>query len=363
MPVPPKTATAFAPGRFELLGNHTDYNEGVVLSAAIHRGLTVTGTTEPDGGISIESALMGSVRIEGDRLAPQSGSAAWANYPLGVAHELRAAGIPVEGFSACVDGDLPAGNGLSSSAAFEVATAFFLLKLHDRTLPPLTIARLCQQAEHSFRGVRSGLLDQVSSIFGKADHVIFFDARTEEVRTLPFPNDLLFIITETGIGRELSHTEYNDRRTETAMAAKFLGISSLRDISSAQLAQNSRLDPLLRRRATHIVSENERVWRAVELLEAGDYQGLGGLMNESHDSSRANFENSSTELDVLVDIARSLPGVLGSRLTGAGFGGATLTLCRRSQADAIVTELVDRYHRRTGQIATAFVCRISNGAH
>jgi galactokinase len=353
-------AEAYAPGRVELLGNHTDYNEGVVLGAAIDRGLSVKGERRDDGLIVINSTSKGRFEIPARELRRQK-EQAWANYALGVARELNSLGIPSEGFSANVDGNLPAGCGLSSSAAFEVATAFFLLKLHERELPPFEIAKLCQRAEHDFVGVQSGLLDQIVSIFGRADHAVFFDARKEEVQTIPFPRDLALIIADSGRGRELVSGLYNERRNETRAAADALGVPALRDISGDELGKRD-LPPLLRRRAAHIVGENERVWRAIDLLRDGDGAGFGTLMNESHESSRTNFENSTPELDLLVDIAGQLPGVLGARLTGGGFGGATLILCERAGVAQLAKKLLREYSRRSSFKPQIFVSQIADGA-
>jgi galactokinase len=353
-------AEAYAPGRVELLGNHTDYNQGVVLAAAIDRGLKVSGTRRRDGRISLRSTSLGKFEIGCGNLQPQE-TLSWVNYPLGVVRELVEAGLPIEGFSAEIEGDLPAGCGLSSSAALEVATAFFLLKLFRAQLPPMQIAKLCQRAEHRFVGVQSGLLDQVSSIFGRADHAVFFDARSEEIRTIPFPPGLALIIAESGRKRELAQGLYNQRREETRAAAKALGLVALRDISPNELAKRD-LPPLLRRRAAHVVGENERVQRALQLLAENDGRGFGALMNESHESSRQNFENSTAELDLLVEIARHLPGVLGARLTGGGFGGATVTLCEKSAAPRIADELARSYAERSGITARVFACALAEGA-
>jgi galactokinase len=295
-------------------------------------------------------------------LRPQTGEARWANYALGVASELITLGVSVPAFSAEVEGDLPVGNGLSSSAACEVATAFFLLKLCGARIAPMEIAKLCQRAEQVFAGVRSGLLDQVTSIFGRANHAVFFDVRTEEVRAIPFPENLALIVAQTGKPRELASGRYNERREETRAAADALGLTALRDISSAQLSLRDGRSDVLRRRAAHVVGENERVWRALELLENGDGAGFGKLMNQSHESSRLNFENSTEELDQLVEAAQKLPGVLGSRLTGGGFGGATITLCERDRAEQIAAALSVAYARQTSLHPPIFVCHLSDGA-
>jgi galactokinase len=354
----PAFLSAYAPGRVELLGNHTDYNEGVVLGAAIDRGLTARGSKRADGKILIESSTMSRFEIDGSDLHPLTENR-WANYVLGVANELS---FPGEGFSVEITGDLPAGCGLSSSAALELATALFLLKLEQRTLAPLEIAKACQRAEHRFVGVQSGLLDQVTSLFGRADHVVYFDARTEEVRTIPFPKNLALVIAESGTKRELAKGDYNARREETRAAADALGVRALRDVTSSELSERADLPELLRRRATHIVEENERVWRALDALAAGDGPAFGALMNASHESSRRNFENSTAQLDLLVTIAQQLPGVLGARLTGGGFGGATITLCEQPAAEAVAAELSRRYGAASKMTSRVIISRIADGA-
>ena len=362
MTAPSDKFVAYAPGRIELLGNHTDYNQGLVLGAAIDRGLTMTAELRDDDIIVIRSQVAGEIRISLAELRPQKGDRRWANYPLGVVAELQRMNILVPGFSALVEGDLPAGNGLSSSAAFEVATALCLLKMTGHQLPRLELAKACQRAEHRFAHVESGLLDQVTSIFGKADHVVYFDARSEEVRTISFPSDLALVIAESGVRRELSAGQYNVRRQETAAAARILGVKALRDVTLKDLDEHPDLDPVLERRARHVVGENERVTRALDVLNEGAGPEFGKLLNASHESSRVNFENSTPELDVLVDLARGLPGVLGARLTGAGFGGATITLCERERASEIAAALAKLYRESTGIETRPFVTRVANGA-
>jgi len=351
---------ACAPGRVELLGNHTDYNEGVVLGAAINRRICVSGTKD-DQSIRITSDDFGEAEIEAADLRPLERER-WASYIIGVAAELRRLGVPIRGFNAEVHGDLPTGSGLSSSAALELATALFLLKIFPFDLPRLEIAKACQRAEHRYVGVQSGLLDQVISLFGRADHAVFFDCRSEEIRTVPFPSSLALVIADSGRQRELASGEYNLRRKETDNAAVAFGVRALRDLKPAQINDRENIPDLLRRRARHVVEENDRVWRAVELLERGDGRGFGRLMNDSHESSRRNFENSTPELDLLVSIAQRLPGVLGSRLTGAGFGGATVTLCEKTVATAVAQQLAKDYAAQAATEPKVFVCEISDGA-
>jgi galactokinase len=340
----------------ELLGNHTDYNQGVVLAAAIDRGLTVTGARRSDGVITIASEFSNSrVEIQPGERRPLT-NAPWANYLLGVVQQFELAGYRIDGFDATVTGDVPTGAGLSSSAAFEVATAGFLMALHGIRLEPMTVAKLCQRAENEFVGVRSGLLDQATSVFGRTNHVVHLDFQSEEIRTIPFPANVSLVIADSGAAHELVQGEYNTRREECAAAATALGVRSLRDLSWTQLHEaRSSLDPVLYRRAAHIVGEIERVGQAVKALRHGDAATLGALMNASHESSRMNFENSTPELDRLVEIARALPGVLGSRLTGGGFGGATVTLVEGATA----AETARKLGRHS---SLAFVCRAADGA-
>jgi galactokinase len=359
--------SAEAPGRVELLGNHTDYNEGLVLGAAIDRSVRLRGSPRNDGRVLLRSTLYSPVEIPLAELHPQTGARRWANYPLGVANELLANRVSISGFSAEIESDLPASAGLGSSAAMSVATAFFLLKFAQRELPPLEIAKICQRSEHDFAGVQSGLLDQVMSIFGRSNELVFFDCRTEEVRTIAFPQGFVFIVADSGSKRELAGGKYNERRAETRAAAKALRVPALRDIPTVAALYLSRhsaakadergtsLSPILYRRAAHIVGENERVWRASELLGRGDAAGLGELMNQSHESSRTNFENSTPKLDRLVDLARKQPGVLGARLTGGGFGGAIVALCENACAE-------DAARNLASAAAQTFICRPADGA-
>jgi len=355
-----RSASAYAPGRIELLGNHTDYNQGVVLAAAIDRGLTVSGGARADDIISLTSN--GHFEVSLGKIRPQT-IQPWANYPLGVVQQLQRSGYGIGGFEAQVSGNIPSGAGLSSSAALEVATAGFLMKLYQLRIAPLEVAKLCQRAENEFVGVKSGLLDQVTSVFGRADHLVYLDCQTEEIRTIPFPARFALVIADSGVKRSLRQSNYNTRREECAAAANALGAASLREITPEKLAQaRSSLDPLLYRRAAHVVGENDRVWRAIAALEVGDTVTIGQLLNASHESSRVNFENSTPELDLLVSIAQALPGVLGSRLTGGGFGGGTVTLIEAERGDEVMQRLHAEYAQQAGFTPVVFTCRIANGA-
>ena len=356
-------ASAYAPGRVELLGNHTDYNQGVVLGAAIDRGLTVAGISRRDESIILTSVSAADrVHVSLRNLQPQ-GNGHWANYPLGVVQEFVRAGFEIRGFEAEISGDLPAGAGLASSAALEVATAGLLMNLHELRLSPMEMAKLCRRAENDFAGVQSGLLDQAASVFGRAGEVVYLDCQKEEVRLIPFPADCALIIAESGSKHALVQSFYNTRREECATAADALGVESLREVTPEHLeVGGGALDPVIFRRASHIVGENDRVWRALAALESGDAETLGALLNASHESSRTNFENSTPELDRLVTLARSCPGVLGARLTGGGFGGATVSLVRANEAAAIMDAMKKDHAEETGLPLKIFLCRPSEGA-
>ena len=358
------SAQARAPGRVELLGNHTDYNEGVVLSAAINYAVTAEGEARSESSIELRSDFYPeATTVSLDQLVPLKGPASWTNYPLGVIDCLRKANYRVGGVNMRFSSDLPLGAGLSSSAAMEVSTACLLQKLFSLDLAPMEMAKLCRRAENDYAGVQCGLLDQVSSVFGQAGHAVYLDCRTEGVDRIPLPADTALLVFGSGVAHELTGGEYNERREQCFAAAAALGVRALRDVTSAQLlAARDRLDPTVYRRAAHITGEDERVLAGVELLRQGDKAGFGALMFASHESSRLNFENSTPELDTLVALARDIPGVLGSRLTGGGFGGATITLVERQHAERVASELDRRYTAQTGNHGQPLLCESADGA-
>ena len=354
-----QSASSFAPGRVELLGNHTDYNGGVVLSAAINLGISAQGKARNDEKILLTSdGISGVVNADLGNLAPRD---SWTDYPLGVAKVLHDSGFPVAGFEANFSSNLPLGAGLSSSAAIEVSMAVLLTRLFEFQVPPMDLARLCRKAENEYVGVSCGLLDQVSSIFGKKDHAIFLDCRAETVETFPFPPGIGLLIVHSGVKHALSGGEYNERRDQCFEAAEILGVSVLRDATSEQLAKAA-MPALVKRRAAHIIGENERVFQAVEHLKDHDAAALGKLMRESHRSSMENFENSTPELDALVEIASAQEGVYGARLTGGGFGGAIVALVSLSAIDDVAKAVEAEYFERTGHDGKAYECLIGDGA-
>jgi len=354
-----QSASAFAPGRVELLGNHTDYNDGVVLSAALQLGVSATGRKRDDNKIVLTTeGISGVAGAELDALKPND---SWADYPLGVAHVLKEAGYPVGGFEADYTSTLPLGAGLSSSAAIEVCTAVLLSRLYEFEIDPLEMAKLCRKAENEFVGVSCGLLDQVSSIFGKQENAIYLDCRAETVENIPFPTNAGILIVHSAVKHALTGGEYNERRDQCFEAARILGAPALRDVTSEQL-EAADMPDIVKRRARHVVGENERVFEALYYLKRGDAPDFGRLMTKSHWSSIGNFENSTPELDALVEIANEQTGVYGARLTGGGFGGAIVALVDLETIDVAAERILEAYKKKTGHIGAAYRCEASDGA-
>jgi galactokinase len=332
--------TTYAPGRAELLGNHTDYNEGYVLALAVDRGTTLTGQTTGDRIVRIHSRELGLTEVADlDRLAAER-VAPWSRYTLGVVDQFLRHDLPVGGFTAEISSNLPLGAGLSSSASLESATVLFLAKAFGAELDPMRMARLAQKAEHDFVGVRCGLLDQIASLMSRSHHATFIDCRTTSVDHVPLDGKVSVILANSGVKHALVGGEYNERRSDCEAAAHALGVAALRDASSELLKANkSELADRIYLRALHIVGENERVLEGSAALRRGDLARFGELMFASHESSQVNFENSCPELDQLVAAARATPGVYGARLSGGGFGGATINLVEKGREEEVVAAL------------------------
>ncbi len=355
--------SAYAPGRVELLGNHTDYNKGTVLAAALDIGVTIEGEASGDDKITIKSSNLQRSATTSVATMAAVADEPWASYLIGVAKELKDLGYPISGFDAEFNSTIPVGAGLSSSAALEVATGMLLQKLFEFTLPPMHLAKVCRRAENRFVGVSCGLLDQATSVFGRRNYVVHLDCREESVEMIPMPEDCQLLITNSNVQHNLTGGEYNERRDSCLKAARKLGVQSLRDVSPEQLESHiGELDDLLLRRSRHVVGEIDRVRRGSIALRDGDVHAFGKMMFESHHSSIVNFENSTKELDALVEIARDTPGVLGSRLTGGGFGGATVSLIRKDAVAAASERIAQEYQQRCGLEATILVCKVADGA-
>ncbi len=335
-----------APGRANLIGEHTDYNQGLVLPFALDRGVLAAAARRQDGMLVIRSrqAPGEPAALPLDTLAPGR-MTGWAAYPAGVAWALREAGHQVGGASLAIDSTVPAGAGLSSSAALECATALALTGLYGLDVPRVDLAALARRAENDFVGVPSGIMDQSASLLCRAAHALLLDCRTGERSAVPLDPaaaGLALLITDTGARHALGDGRYALRRAECEQAASALGVGSLRDAAGATAADGL-ADPVLRRRARHVITENHRVTQAARLLRAGDLAGCGPLLSASHASLRDEFEVSWPEADAAVDAAVAA-GALGARMMGGGFGGSVIALVPAGQT-AVADAVRARYAR------------------
>ena len=369
--------TARAPGRVNLLGEHVDYNAGWVLPAAIDRAAYVAaGPAAEDGLVEIIAPDLNaqvSFRLAdlNDKLDSLGAALPrWAWYPAGVAWSLAEQGLAVTGLRAVLASDVPVGAGLSSSAAVEVAFATAWQHLGGWVQPALDLARLCQRAENQYVGVNSGLMDQFASACGQAEHLLRLDCRTLAWQAVPLPAGVSIVVADTTLRRELGQSAYNQRRAECEEAVRGLraalrdeSIQALRDVSVADFnAHAAGLDPIVARRARHVVEECARTEAAVGLLQAGRVADFGQLMNACHASLRDLYEVSGPELDAMASAAQALPGCYGARLTGAGFGGCTVNLVATDAVEAFVPALAAAYQAATGLTAEIYVCQAAAGA-
>jgi len=363
-----------APGRVNLLGEHVDYNEGIVLPVAIDRKMCLVAAPTSDEVVTLKALDLGKqVSFRLDEVTnrcdlegrPLPG---WARYPAGVAWALQQAGVPTCGMQAIYTSDIPIGAGLSSSAALEVAFATTWQAISGWEMDRLTLAKCCQQAENEYVGVSSGLMDQFASACGVEGHVLGFDTRSLEWTAYDLPPGTAIVIADSGIRRNLTRSAYNDRRVACVQAVELLqkylpGINSLRDVSTVELAAYSTFLPdVIERRAEHVVKEIHRVDQAILALQRGDARMFGGFMFASHKSLRDLYQVSLPELDSLVEIARTLPGIYGARLTGAGFGGCTVNLVEAKHAADFMQGLQEGYRVKTGREAKVYLCSASGGA-
>jgi galactokinase len=358
-----------APGRVNLIGEHTDYSGGFVMPAAIDFRTIATIHPREDGRIHLSSANMTGDAWYPSNPLPTSGRKHWSDYPMGVAWSLAQENIHAGAFSLALEGDVPLGAGLSSSASIEVATAFALLEQAGAKLPLAKIALACQRAENAYVGARCGIMDQFIACAGKKDHALMLDTRSLEYRLLPIPAHVRLIICNTMVKHEHAGGQYNVRREEIEEGTRILhqhepSITVLRDATLAQLNKyQDRLPKNVFKRCRHIITENARVERAATALEHSDLAQFGALMAEAHLSFRDDFEASCTELDTMVEIAQSLPGCYGARMTGGGFGGCTVNLVDESHADQFRTQIHAKYQAATAIDADIYLCRASDGAH
>ena len=364
-----------APGRVNLIGEHTDYNCGFVFPAALTFGSTVVARPAKDRRINlIATDLEQMVSADLDNLQAYK-HIKWGNYQLGVADELQKAGYAVRGCDLMFEDKVPLGSGLSSSAAIELATAIALVSLSDECLGKekpidrIELALLCQRAEHNYVGVKCGIMDQFASAMGKKEHAIFLDCRDLSYELVPVElADYSLIISNTNKKRSLGEGKYNERRAECEKGLEMLRkalpeATCLRDISCSAFEQHQWLikDETIKRRVKHVVYENDRVIRSVCALKDRNLEIFGKLMNESHDSLRDLYEVSVKELDILVEEARKLDGVLGSRMTGAGFGGCTVSLVRKDRFEEFISRVGQAYNNKVGYEASFYLPEIGDG--
>ena len=379
------TVAARAPGRVELLGNHTDYNGGLVMAAAVDRYTAVVGRPVPGREGRVYAANFdGSARFPlADIARGEVGT--WPNYVKGVAWAMQEAlgSELTEGFETAVAGEVPLGAGLSSSASLQAAVAFFLLQAgvapgrsvdqyvgEHSDAARMDLAMVLRRSENAFVGVSSGLLDQFSSLFGREDHALFLDCQSLEFARVPLgsPGPAI-IVCDSKTSRRLADGMYNRRFAECNAVVDFFkakkgdAVALLRDVSLAELEANwDDLDPTCRKRARHVLTENERVRRGVAALRAGDLTGFGELISASHASSRDDFENSSPALDALVEAAEAAPGFLGGKLSGAGWAGCTVNLVEADKAEAFAEAVRRGYSDRQGLEPDVHICRAAEGA-
>lgn len=359
-----------APGRVNLLGEHTDYNEGFVFPMAIDAGITMAGALNGSTSVNLHSLDYDAQdRFDVADIGPSS-EKKWTNYIRGVCREFQLAGFDPQGMDILIQGNVPQGAGLSSSAALEVAAAVLINALHGFSAENVELVKLAQRAENNFVGVASGIMDQFASMMGQKDHALFLDCRSLEYELVPTPFEqqgYAVVVINSAVRRGLVDSAYNTRRQECTEAVERLkhdlpGISSLRDVNMEDLSLVNALPQVLAQRARHVVTENNRVLRGISALKAGDLESFGKELTASHRSLQHDFEVSCAELDLLVELALKVPGVLGSRMTGAGFGGCTISLVPRSQLAVFEQIVAQDYLAKTGLRAEFYVFSASQGA-
>ncbi len=357
-----------APGRVNLIGEHTDYNDGFVMPGAIGAYTWVAAGTRADRVLrAFSSRYEEETVLSLDDLGGPPRKH-WSDFIRGVAATLQSAGYKLAGANLVIQGEVSPGAGLSSSASLEVAVALALTQLAVVPVPRLELARLCQKAEHGYVGTRCGLMDQFAVCFGVAGNALMLDCRSLEYKLLPVPQDFRLVVCNSMVRHDLASGEYNLRRRDCETGLKLLkahlpAICALRDITMEDLERHQRVFPeTVYRRCRHVVAENRRVLKACDALEAGDAEQFGRLMHESHASLRDDYEVSCRELDLLVELAPSFDGVFGARMMGGGFGGCTINLVRTDCAAAFQNGLSQEYFDKTGIAPEVSVCELAQGA-
>lgn len=356
------TLVVRAPGRVNLIGEHTDYNDGFVLPLAIDRAVWIAARPREDDYVTLYS-------VDYDQVADLSlmeivkRENLWVEYVQGVAWALQEVGHDLRGWNGVIAGDVPIGAGLSSSAAIELASArtFCAVAGIDWNAPEM--AKLCQRVENQWIGVQTGIMDQMISATGVADHAVLIDCRTLQLDSVPFPPGTAVVILDTATRRELVTSEYGKRREQCETAAAFFNVPALRDVTLPQLeAAKDQLEDVVYRRARHVVSENQRTVEAAAAMRAGDAVTLGKLMNESHVSMRDDFEISGEALNAFVDCAQAHAACYGARMTGGGFAGCAIALVRADEAEAFAVSVAECYQHSTGRTPAVYVTHATDGA-
>jgi galactokinase len=357
-----------APGRVNLIGEHTDYNDGFVMPAAVGCSTHVGISPRSDGKLLVHSdEFPGNFEFEVHRL-PARRTGEWCDYILGVASILRQRGCLTSGANLFVHGEIPIGAGLSSSAAIEVASALALLSLGSDRLPLSEIAKLCRRAENEFVGAHVGIMDQFVSCVGEAGHAVLLDCRSLQFKFVPIPAHIRLVVCNTMVKHNLAAGAYNQRRAECEEGVRDFArwnpaVHALRDVSVQLLEKHAKdLPATIAKRCRHVVYENQRTLEASRSLSAGDLVCMGKLMRDSHASLRDLYEVSCRELDVMVEAAADLPGFIGGRMTGGGFGGCTINLVREENAEEFAANIAERYRNATGIVPRTYLCSAEDGA-
>jgi len=349
-----------APGRVNLIGEHTDYNEGFALPMAIDRAAYMALTPRNDSQVRVYALdYQEEISFSLQNLQKESG---WGEYIKGVADEMQKAGMPLRGFAAILTGDIPRGAGLSSSAAVELATARAFAALSNLAWNPVQMARLAQRAENNWVGVQCGILDQLASAASQSGSAMFLDCRSLDYQIMPLPKSIAIVILDTGTRRGLVESAYNERRSQCEQAARALGVKSLRDVHSVEALKNLPVEESVKKRARHIITENARVQQAAQAIQQGDMARLGALFNASHESLRDDFEVTNDALNWMAEAAQEDAACYGARMTGAGFGGCAIALTQAADAEAFSQRVAQRYQQRSRIEPSVYVCKPSAGA-
>jgi len=353
---------SFAPGRINLIGEHTDYSGGFVLPASLALGTWAVAAPRDDRMIRVLSEGQQEIETFPLEIAPRAAKRQWSDYVAGVTWALQQAGCKLRGADLLISSDVPMGSGLSSSAALEVSVAHALLTVAEASLAPLEIARVCQRAENEFVGARCGIMDQFAATHGEPRRALMLDCANYVWKSAPLPTTHFFVVANTMVRHELAHGEYNVRRAEAEELVDFMlrcmpQRSRLAELNIAEMNELIReLPATLGHRLRHVVSENRRVHEAYAALNSGDVTLLGQLLDASHESLRSDYEVSCRELDLLVQIARGVPGVVGARMIGGGFGGCTLTLVEAEHVQNLLDRLRLNYVQSTGKEPATYIC-------